>query len=141
MSDQNATIRQELLELGRRWADAEGRTDADALAPLLTDDFAAVGPLGFVLDRQQYLGGRRSGELTIEGFAWEPGTARVHGDAAVVVGVATQRAVFRGQPQPVASGRFRVSQVAVRRGGAWRLAGLQYSGPIPDNPPGPGTRA
>jgi ketosteroid isomerase-like protein len=141
MSDQNATNQQEVLELGQRWAEAEGRSDADALAPLLTDDFVAVGPLGFVLDRAQYLGGRRSGELKIEGFAWEPGPARVHGDAAVVVGVATQRAVYRGQPQPVASGRFRVSQVAVRQGGAWRLAGLQYSGPIPDAPPGQGARA
>jgi uncharacterized protein (TIGR02246 family) len=128
----------QIRELGRRWAEAEGRGDADALAALLTDDFAAVGPLGFVLDQRQYLGSRRSGELRVEGFAWEPGAARVYGDAAVVVGVVAQRSVYRGQPQPVATGRFRVTQVALRQGGAWRLAGLQYSGPIPDVPPGRG---
>jgi ketosteroid isomerase-like protein len=125
----------QIRELGRQWAEAEGRGDADALAALLTDDFAAVGPLGFVLDRQQYLGSRRSGELKVEGFAWEPGAARVYGDAAVVVGMVAQRSVYRGQPQPVASGSFRVGQVAVRQGGAWRLAGLHYSGPIPAAPP------
>jgi ketosteroid isomerase-like protein len=131
----------QIRELGRRWAEAEGRADADALEALLTDDFAAIGPLGFVLDRQQYLAGRRAGELKLEGFGWEPGTARDYGDAAVVVGVVTQRAVYRGQPQPVATGRFRVTQVAVRRAGAWRLANLQFSGPIPDVPPGQGPRS
>jgi hypothetical protein len=42
---------------------AERSGDADELGRLLADDFILVGPLGFVLDRPQYLGSRRSGDL------------------------------------------------------------------------------
>ena len=58
--------RDQILELGRRWAAAEGRGDADALAELLVDDFAVIGPLGFVLDRQQYFEPRRAGVLKLD---------------------------------------------------------------------------
>ena len=51
----------EIRELGRRWADAEQRGDADALSALAVEDFTLVGPLGFVLDKQQWLDRYRSG--------------------------------------------------------------------------------
>src|SRR4029453_14369242 len=47
------TTETEVLDLVERWAKAEQGNDAEALAGLLADDFAGVGPLGFVLDRQQ----------------------------------------------------------------------------------------
>jgi hypothetical protein len=40
-----------LIELGRRWAQAEQDGDGAALTALTTDDFTFVGPAGFVLDR------------------------------------------------------------------------------------------
>ena len=40
----------QILELGRRWADAELRADADVLSSMLDADFVCVGPLGFLLD-------------------------------------------------------------------------------------------
>ncbi len=36
---------------------------------------------------------------------------------------------FAGQD---ASGRFRVTQIAVQQAGGWKCATLQFSGPIPD---------
>src|SRR3712207_1616011 len=63
--------RDQIRELGQRWADAERRGDADALDALLSDDFVIVGPLGFVLDRQQYLEPRRSGVLRLEAHSWD----------------------------------------------------------------------
>jgi ketosteroid isomerase-like protein len=127
--------REDVLDLGQRWADAEGRNDADALEKLLVDDVAVVGPLGFVLDRQQYLEPRRNGVLKLEDHSFDDVSVRDYGATAVVVGIVTQQSIYQGQPAPQASGRFRVTHVAVQRNGRWLLANIQYSGPIPDMPP------
>jgi ketosteroid isomerase-like protein len=122
---QNTAVREEVLELGRRWAAAELAADADALSSLLTDDFVCVGPLGFVLNKMQYVGPRRSGDLTFEAYTWGDVALRQYGDdVAVAVGVQTQRGTYQGGD---ASGRFRVTQVAVRQSDRWVLAGLHYS--------------
>jgi ketosteroid isomerase-like protein len=114
----------QVLHLGRQWADAESRGDADALGALLADDFVLVGPLGFLLDKQQYLGSRRSGDLKHASFAWEDARIRLYGDAAVAIGSQTQRTTFQGRD---ASGRFRVTQIAARLDGRWKLVGLHLS--------------
>jgi ketosteroid isomerase-like protein len=130
MIDHNARATDQVLELGRQWADAERAGDADALEPLLADDFLLVGPLGFMLDKTPYLGSRRSGDLRHESLVWDDVHVRGYGDAAVAVGVQTQRIMYQGRD---ASGRFRVTQVATRRGDRWILAGLHYS-PIAQPP-------
>src|SRR5919198_637920 len=124
MLDRNAAAQDQVLELGRQWAEAERTGDVDTLASLITDDFVLVGPLGFVLDKQQYLGSRRSGDLKHESLVWEDVRIRVYGEAALAVGSQTQRSTYQGRD---ASGRFRVTQVAVRHGGRWTIAGLHYS--------------
>src|ERR671933_435170 len=108
MSTQNTAVEQQVLELGRHWAAAELRGDPQALSPLLADDFLLVGPLGFMLDKEQYLGSRRSGDLKHASLVWEDVRVRVYGEAAVAVGSQTQRRPYqRGD----ASGRFRVTQI------------------------------
>src|SRR5437667_6840550 len=129
MIDHRAVIDQ-ILELGQRWAAAEHAGDADALEPLLADDFLLVGPFGFMLDKAHYLGSRRSGDLKHQSLMWDDVHVRDYGDAAVAVGSQTQRTTFQGRD---ASGRFRVTQVAIRRGDRWILAGLHYS-PIAQPP-------
>ena len=44
-----------VLDLVTSWAKAEEANDAAALDRLLAGDFVGVGPLGFVLDRDQWL--------------------------------------------------------------------------------------
>jgi ketosteroid isomerase-like protein len=125
-------IQDQILALGQRWADAEQRGDSAALDTLMTDDFVAVGPRGFVLNRQQWLDRYRSGALKIEAFSWEDVSVREYGTAAIALGIVAQFASYQGQD---ASGRFRVTQIAVQKAGRWLCAGVQYSGPIPDVPP------
>lgn len=120
----------QILELGQRWADAERRSDADALDTLLADDFVLVGPLGFVRDKAQYLGSRRSGDLKHESLTWDDVRVRVYGETAVAVGSQTQKSTYQGRD---ASGRFRVTQIAARLGGRWAVVGLHYS-PIAQPP-------
>ena len=108
----------DVLDLVRRWAAAEQDNDAKALAGLLADDFVGVGPVGFVLDRGQWLA-RFGNGLTNRAFAVDDPQAREYGDAAVVVGVLAQQTSFQGADN---SGRFRISLVAVRQADRWLLA-------------------
>jgi ketosteroid isomerase-like protein len=114
----------EILELGRRWAEAEQRADSEALDALTVADFTLVGPLGFVLDKQQWLDRYRTGDLITSSLTWDEVAVRSYGDAAVAVGKHTQHASYRGQPS---DGQFRATHIAVRAGDQWQLAGMQLS--------------
>jgi ketosteroid isomerase-like protein len=114
----------EIRELGRRWADAERHGDVGALENMSTDDFTLVGPAGFVLEREQWFAGYRSGALQIQSLTWDDVHVRDYGDTAVAIGVRTQQATYQGNP---AGGRFRGTQIAARRAGRWLMAGVHLS--------------
>jgi ketosteroid isomerase-like protein len=116
--------------LGRSWAAAELRSDVGTLRSMLTDDFVCVGPLGFLLTKEQYLQSRRSGDLKHESFTLDEVSVRRYGEAAVAVGSQTQASTYRERD---ASGRFRVTQIWARQGDTWALAGLHLS-PIAQAP-------
>jgi ketosteroid isomerase-like protein len=117
----------EVLALVRRWAEAEQQNDAGLLGGLLADDFVGVGPFGFVLARDQWLG-RFQGGLENRAFALRDPQVHHHGDAAVVVGVLEQETSWQGRDN---SGRFRVTLTAVRQADRWLLAGA-HIGPLQD---------
>ena len=54
--------------------------------------------------------------------------------------LATVGRTRHGDPEPTEAGGWalRVTQIAAQQAGGWLLAGVQYSGPIPDVPPGRG---
>jgi uncharacterized protein (TIGR02246 family) len=116
--------REQVRDLGRRWAEAQERGDADALDSLLTEDFMLVGPLGYVLTKQQWLDQFRSGSLEASSVTWDEVDVRDYGPVAVAVGRERQRAEYDGQP---ANGQFRVTQIAVRHDEGWAIAGLHFS--------------
>ena len=118
------STRQQVLELGRRWAEAEQNADVAALEELATDDFTLVGPAGFVLHKPEWLDRYRTGSLTTHPLVWDEVEIRDYGTAAVAVGRHTQKAEYRGHP---ADGRLRVTHIAVLRDGRWLLAGLHLS--------------
>jgi ketosteroid isomerase-like protein len=126
------TARTDVLDLVGRWAAAEQANDAEALDGLLAGDFVGVGPLGFVLGREQWLV-RFGNGLENRAFAVEDAQVRDYGAAAVVVGVLVQETSFQGGDN---SGRFRLTLVAVRPTDRWLLANahigmLQPAGPPP----------
>ena len=122
---------EQIRALDERWAEAEERADVATLEALTTDDFTLVGPLGFVLDRQQWLQRYRDGDLVTRSLRWEDVEVREYGDVAVGIGRQTQEVSYRGTP---ADGSFRATHVAVRRDGRWLLAGMHLS-PIGGPPP------
>jgi hypothetical protein len=128
---------EELQELEQRWAKAEIEADISVLDALAADDFSLVGPVGFVLDKQQWLDRYRQGDLVTRSLAFEDGMTRIYGGAAVTIGRHIQEAEYRGHP---VNGEFRATHLAVRDGTQqWRLAGMHLS-PIAAGPPSLGRR-
>jgi ketosteroid isomerase-like protein len=124
------TATNDVLDLVRRWAAAEQRNDAGQLDGLLAGDFVGVGPLGFVLTREQWLE-RFGNGLENRVFTVEDPQVHDHGSAAVVVGVDAQETSFRGGDN---SGRFRLTLVAVRPADRWQVASV-HIGPLQAAPP------
>lgn len=118
-----ATI-DELNQFGQTWATAELRGDVATLDDLLADDFAGVGPLGFLLTKEQWLARFSSGDLNYDAFTWDQTSPRLYGDAAVVVGRQVQSGSHQGHP---IQAQFRVTQTIIQQDGRWRLAALQLS--------------
>jgi ketosteroid isomerase-like protein len=122
---------QELADLDRNVTRAEVDGDVATLDTLATEDFMLVGPVGFVLDKQQWLDRYRGGGLRTHALAYEDAVTRVHGDCAIRIGRHVQEAEFQGRS---VNGEFRATHIAVRDGGRWRLAGIHLSsigGPPP----------
>lgn len=117
-------------ELGRRWAAAEERGDVAELEAITTDDFTMVGPLGFVLDKQQWLG-RFAGGLQVEQLDWTDVQIRDYGSSAVSIGTQEQVAEHHGTP---VRGKLRCTHTYVQIDGTWRIAGLHLS-PVMGEPP------
>ena len=114
----------ELNTFGQTWAGAELRGDVAALNDLLADDFSGVGPLGFLLNKEQWLARFSSGDLNYESFTWDQTSPRLYGEAAVVVGRQTQSGTHQGNP---IQAQFRVTQTLIQQSGRWQLAALQLS--------------
>ncbi|HKP99427.1 MAG TPA: nuclear transport factor 2 family protein [Actinomycetes bacterium] len=114
------TASTEILDLVRRWTEAEQRNDPGLLDEVLADDFHGVGPVGFVLSREQWLA-RFGNGLENRAFAVEDARVRDFGAAAVVIGVLAQETSFQGGDN---SGRFRLTLVAVRPEDRWLVANV-----------------
>jgi len=123
---------QTIKELGRRWAAAEVAGDSAELETLSAEDLRLVGPVGFVLDREEWAHRYDDADgLRLTVLDWSEVTVRDHGSFAIAIGVQDQQGTFHGQP---VNGSFRVTQIWSRDGEDWRLAGLHYS-PIGGPPP------
>jgi hypothetical protein len=118
-------VEQEVLRLADAWTTAELRGDTAFLERTLVDDFTGIGPLGFMLTRQEWLARHQSGDLKYESLTLDEVKVRVYNnDAAVLIGHQVQNATYRGNSIP---GQFRITLVFVHQQGQWQLANLQLS--------------
>jgi uncharacterized protein (TIGR02246 family) len=119
------------------WSAAEGAGDSERIAAMLTEDFIAVGPLGFMLPRQAWLTRHSPGQLTYESFSLAEVQVRMHGETAVITARNNASGSYQGHPVPEAA---RATLVLVRDAGAWRLAAahMSFLAGTPGSPPLPG---
>jgi len=118
VTSQESAIRQLQDEFDRAELDA----DAAALRRLLSDDFLSIGPKGFVLDKEEWIG--RHVHFTYESLHISERDIRVYDKAAVVRNVQRNRARYRDEQVELV---VRVSQIWVDVNGQWCLAGIQFS--------------
>jgi ketosteroid isomerase-like protein len=117
------TITSDLHDLLAAWAAAETRGDAAALAPLLVEDFTALGPLGFTLTRPEWLT-RFDNGLDYTSVTVDDPQIRVAGDPAMVTARQSAVGTYRGHPVPQA---VRTTIVLGRAAGHGQLVRLPMS--------------
>jgi ketosteroid isomerase-like protein len=116
---------QEILRQADAWANAELGGDTTSLERILADDYIGIGPLGFMLNKQEWLARHQSGDLKYESFNLDEVKVRVYNnDAAILTARQAQQGAYRGNSIP---GQFRITLVFVQQQGQWRLASLQLS--------------
>lgn len=123
----NTSAERQVGSLVDRWAAAELAGDAYSVTALLTDDFAGIGPVGFVLTGEQWAA-RHHGDVDNREFRVTETNVRTYGDTAVVIATLKQETTARGRDT---SASFRIGVVA-RHEKDWRIAHLQFSGPLID---------
>ncbi|HWM51038.1 MAG TPA: nuclear transport factor 2 family protein, partial [Thermoplasmata archaeon] len=74
----------ELLELAENVRQAELRGDVPFLDRALTTDFVGIGPRGFVLNKEAWLGRHRLGDLKYESIERDEMALRTYTDAAIL---------------------------------------------------------
>jgi hypothetical protein len=120
----------EILNIANNWVVAEKRGDTSFLENLFTDDFIGIGPLGFLLTKQEWLDRHKSGDLKYESLALEDTKVRMYDGVAILVGAHEQTAAYKGNS---VNAKLRATLVFVKRNEKWQLANLQFStiGPPP----------
>jgi ketosteroid isomerase-like protein len=106
------------------WATAERNGDVSTLDRLVTDDFAGIGPLGFVLPKQAWLA-RFQGGLTYDRFELEEIQPRDYGNAAVVTARQVANGALGGDPLPFET--VRATLTLIRGHDHWQLAAIHMS--------------
>ncbi len=117
-------VAQDLKQISQAWTTAERNGDSAFMEHTLTDDFMAIGPRGFVLNKEQWLQRFTSGSLKYDQLDMDELLVRTYGDAAVATCRTNQK--VRYQQQVVAS-ELRMMLVWVKQDGRWRLASAQMS--------------
>jgi ketosteroid isomerase-like protein len=115
---------QAIEEFLTTWAAAEQAGDTTTLQTQLASDFTAVGPLGFILTKQAWMGRHNSRDLTYDSFALADVQTRVYGQAAVVTLRSNTRGSYQGHQIPEAT---RATLVLVSDAGTWQLAAIHMS--------------
>jgi ketosteroid isomerase-like protein len=123
----------DILTLSQDWANAERVSDTSRLADLLADDFVGIGPRGFMLTKEEWIGRHASGALRYDSLALDQVTVRAYAGAAIVTGHETDTIQYEGHPM---QGDYRTTLVFVATQDRWRLANVQFSPIAP--PPGAG---
>ena len=114
---------QEVTRLADTWATAELQGDTAFLEKCLSDDFVGIGPLGFLLSKQEWLARHQSGDMKYDIHTLDEVRVRAYTEAAIVIGRLTQEAIYRGNPMNV---QMRTTLVFVRQHEHWHLAGLHF---------------
>jgi ketosteroid isomerase-like protein len=118
----DANVEQTLMKIERDATAALLKRDAAGFGRFFAEDAVLTSPDGTVQAKSQLLADVKSGDLAIESSEISDMKVRVYGDAAVVTYSTTDKGKYKAQD---ISGRYRWTDVFVRRGGAWQIVTSQ----------------
>jgi len=109
--------KQEVLDLEKKWVDAELKHDEAALRRILDDKFVASFGAGKPYDKEAFIKGILSGAADpTESQALTDRIVIIDGDTAVVIGTDTERGTKKGAPYTEVA---RYTATYIRRNGQW----------------------
>lgn len=117
-----AAVEDDVMALTQAACDAFRLRDVGALERLLAPEFTLVGPSADVQTREQALAEVRAGEPRYAVFRNHSMSARVWGDAAVVVGITSLEGTAGGKPFKA---DVRFTDTLIRRDGRWQMVASQ----------------
>jgi ketosteroid isomerase-like protein len=91
--------------------------DTKVLDAVLADDWVVVGPTGEVDTKRQQEKKIKDKRLVFEAIDPKEVKVRVHGDAAIVMGLYHIKAILNGR---TVNGAFRNTEVLTKQAGTWR---------------------
>ncbi len=114
----------ELMAIDRNWNVMRLAGDADALEPLIADDWLLTHSDGRTQTKDEYLDELRTRSRTNNGIENRDVALRRYGETAVVTGTSVQSGITDGKPW---EGQFRFTRVWVQREGRWQMVASHSS--------------
>jgi ketosteroid isomerase-like protein len=112
------SVEQTLMKIERDALAAVLKKDIPAFGRIFADDAVVITPDGSTQTKAQLLADLKSGDLVIESSEISDLKVRAYGDTAVVTYLTTDKGKYKGND---ISGRYRWTDVFVRRGGTWQI--------------------
>jgi hypothetical protein len=118
-AQQSGSVADEVLRMERAQADATLKKDRAAYERLLADDYSYIHSNGSVNNKAEEVTSTMSAEIKWTSDVLSDAKVRVYGDAAVVTAVETLQGAAKG----FVAGPRRITDVWIKRGGRWQIAG------------------
>ena len=112
-----------ILRLQHEFDQAERDADTKRLEELIADDFLSIGPKGFILNKEEWIG--RHIHFKYQALDTSEMDIRFYDKTAIVRNIQKNRATYQDQEVSLT---VRVSQVWInQQEDTWRLVAIQFS--------------
>jgi ketosteroid isomerase-like protein len=115
-------VEDQIKKQEQNWAQATVKEGAAAVDQYEADDIMDTDPSGRVTDKTQDKADLSSGDLKFQSIELSELKVHVYGDTAVAAGTSTVKGTYKGQD---ISGKYRFTDVWVKRNGKWHAAASQ----------------
>ena len=111
------SIEEELIGVEIAWGDALVKRDHAVLESIIADEFLGTDSGGNTSNKQLEIASSKSGDFMVQSYKFSELKVQVYGDVATVTGINLVAAAYRGRN---VGGRYRFSNVYVKRDGRWQ---------------------
>lgn len=121
-ASKTSSVEDQIKKQEQNWAQATVKEGAAAVDQYEADDIIDTDPSGRVTDKNQDKTDLSSGDLKFQSIELSELKVHVYGDTAVAAGTSTVKGTYKGQD---ISGKYRFTDVWVKRNGKWQAVASQ----------------